>query len=284
MTSSTLYPILSTLNVHPRDKDLQFEEKTHKYTVLPFPDTKFLSVTTWNHNHFPHFDADAVIEKIMQSKGWKDGHKYWGLTADEIKTKWSENGKAVSGAGTDMHYEIECFMNNSDLPPKYTHQDLLSDFLCKNGNNNPIYKSKEWQYFLEYLQHLPHLKPYRTEWMIYHETYQLAGCIDMVYENVEDGTLSIYDWKRCQEITKCNSFNEFALPNCINDLANSNFWHYSLQLNTYQFILEDKYGVKIKELVLVQLHPNLETFELHIVPNLQEQIKCLMQEHISKKL
>ena len=32
---------------------------------------------------------------------------------------------------------------------------------------------------------------------------------------------------------------------CINHLPDTNFWHYSLQLNTYKAILEDKYGVKI---------------------------------------
>ena len=280
---STLYPVLSQLNSHPRDKDLQFEEKTHKYTVLPFPDIKFLSVTTWNHSHFPCFDADDVIDKMMHGKGWKEGHKYWGLTTDEIKTKWSDDGKVASGQGTDLHYEIECFMNNPDLSSNYTHQDLLTNFLEKEKKENDKNPSKEWQYFLEYLKYLPHLKPYRTEWMIYHETYRLAGCVDMVYENI-DGTLSIYDWKRCKEISKFNSYNVFALPKCINYMADSKFWHYSLQLNTYKFILEDKYGVKIKELILVQLHPDLETFELHIVPNLQEEIKCLMEEHKEKNI
>ena len=35
--------------------------------------------------------------------------------------------------------------------------------------------------------------------MIFHEELMLSGSIDMIYEN-PDGTLQIYDWKRCKEI------------------------------------------------------------------------------------
>ena len=35
----------------------------------------------------------------------------------------------------------------------------------------------------------------------------IAGTIDMVYKNT-DGTLSIYDWKRCKAIKKTNNFGE----------------------------------------------------------------------------
>ena len=34
------------------------------------------------------------------------------------------------------------------------------------------------------------------------------------------------------------------------------FWHYSLQLNTYKALLEKNYGVKVGDLYLVCLHPD----------------------------
>ena len=57
--------------------------------------------------------------------------------------------------------------------------------------------------------------------MLWDKELQLAGSIDMFYKN-EDGTLSIYDWKRCKEIKKYNSF-EKAKTECIKHLPNSNF-------------------------------------------------------------
>ena len=103
----------------------------------------------------------------------------------------------------------------------------------------------------------------------------------MVYEN-PDGTLSIYDWKRCKLITRINNFNKFAISPVICHLPDSNFWHYSLQLNTYKYILESKYGRKIKDLFLVRLHPDAEekNYELISLPDLSIEINDLFQERI----
>jgi len=271
---SILLPVLSSINSHLRDKDIQFEEAGHKYTILTDPGTKYTSVTTWNHSHFPKFDADKVIQNIMKGRNWNSKNKYWGMTPNEIKEQWSNNGASVSGAGTDMHFEIECFMNNSNFKENYTHNDLYQHYLINETNHND--KPIEWKYFIEYLRDHPELSPYRTEWTIYDEELKLAGSIDMVYEKL-DGTLAIYDWKRAKEITAVNKYNHYAVTECISQYADSNFWHYSLQLNTYQAILESKYGKKVSELCLVRLHPDAEekTYELFPVPNMQSSIKEL---------
>jgi ATP-dependent exoDNAse (exonuclease V) beta subunit len=115
--------------------------------------------------------------------------------------------------------------------------------------------------------------------MIFHEEMKLAGSIDMVFEN-EDGTLSIYDWKRSKEITKVNNWNQYALNPLICEMPDTNFWHYSLQLNTYKRILEEKYDKKVTKLCLVRLHPNAEekTYELLEVPILDKEMISLFEE------
>ena len=109
--------VLSSRNSHPRDENIQFQEKGHKYTILTEPDVNYTSVTTWNHTHFEQFDSDKIIDTMMKSKGWKEGHKYWGLTKEQIKNQWNANRDSVSGAGTNLHFEIECFLNNDILFP-----------------------------------------------------------------------------------------------------------------------------------------------------------------------
>jgi hypothetical protein len=269
-----LYPVLQTINVHPRDQNIQFFEEGHKYVIKTDPESSYTSVTTWNHSHFPHFDADDIIQKMMKGKNWKEGHKYWGKTSVDIKQMWDNNKNQVSGAGTDMHYEIECFMNNPRLNPGYTHQDLREEY---KKIEDIIEPTKEWSYFLQYIQDTPEFKPYRTEWTIYHEELKLAGSIDMVYEN-PDGTLNIYDWKRAKDITPVNHFNKYALTYAISHLPDSNFWHYALQLNTYKTILEEKYEKKIKDLYLVRLHPDAEEYELIKLPDLTLEIRELFEE------
>lgn len=266
---------LSKNNNHIRDNYIKFYAYGHKYEILTDPKSKYTSVTTWNHSHFPKFDADTVIRNIMKGKNWGPGNKYWGLSPDQIKASWKANGSAVAGAGTNLHEEIENFMNNSKLEKSYTHFDLLTDY----NKNEHGEKAVEWNYFIQFINDHSDLKPYRTEWMIYDEDLKLAGSIDMVYEN-PDGTLSIYDWKRSKDITKVNNWNSFALNPIINHMPDSNFWHYTLQLNTYRGILERKYEKKVTKLCLVRLHPDSATYELLDVPILDEYISKLFQERL----
>jgi hypothetical protein len=285
-TKPVLINVLANRNRHPRDDNIQFFEEGHKYVIKSDLTSKYTSVTTWNHSHFPHFDADAVIANMMKGRNWKEGHKYWGMTAEEIKTQWNANGTSVSSLGTDMHYEIECFMNDKRMQCEYTHKELYQIYNCdyiKKNSHHHDQKSLEWKYFIEFVKDTPDLKPYRTEWTVYHEELKLAGSIDMVYEN-PDGTLSIYDWKRAKDITRVNTFNKYALTECISHMPDSNFWHYALQLNTYKAILEAKYDKKITDLYLVRLHPDNEekNYELIKLPNLSKDISTLFEKRIQE--
>jgi CRISPR/Cas system-associated exonuclease Cas4 (RecB family) len=223
---------LANVNKHPRDEFITFDEGPHVYTV--HGDSTFTSVTTWNHSHFDVFDANSVIDNMIKKGSLNDPkNKYYGMNKEEIKELWSKKGASASIQGTKLHYDIECYNNYMEV------------------DNDSI----EFQYFLQFDSHYPELKPYRTEWMVYYEELKLSGSIDMVYEN-PDGTLQIYDWKRVLEL-KVESFGgKCAKTSCISHLPDTNYWHYSLQLNTYKMILEHKYGKKVTGLYLVCLHPD----------------------------
>lgn len=253
---------LANKNPHERDSHITFDEGPHIYTIDG--DSDYTSVTTWNHSHFPHFDADKIIDKMMKSRNWTNS-KYFGMTPEQIKKLWKKNGREAAEAGTKMHYDIECFYNE-----------------CPNENN-----STEYKYFKEFEHNRTkeggfgeNMIPYRTEWMIWDKDLKLAGSIDMIYENA-DGTLDIYDWKRCKEIKKLNKW-ESAKNNLISHLPNCNFWHYSLQLNTYKAIIERHYGKKIKNMFLVCLHPNNKsnTYEMFRVADLSTEIKDLFEQRM----
>ena len=252
MTEKKAPTYLENLNKHSRDNHISFDEGPHIYTIDG--DSDYKSVTSWNHSHFPYFNADKIINNMMRSKNWPN-NKYFGCTKGQIKLLWKENGKKASEAGTNMHYDIECFYNDMDVE---VNEDC-----------------KEFNYFLEFEKDHEHLQPYRTEWMVWDKELKLAGSIDMTYIR-KDGTIDIYDWKRCKEIKKDNRW-ETAKTGCINHLPNSNFWHYSLQLNTYKAILERNYDVNVGDMYLVCLHPNNKnnSYQLFKVPDLQKEIKEL---------
>lgn len=277
--------LLTIRNAHPRDANIRFQEEGHKYTILTDLNSQYTSVTTWNHSHFAKFDSDAVIASMMKGKNWNPTNKYWGLTADQIKKQWADNGKEVAGAGTQMHYQIECLLggviNPNSLPLKYTHRDLLDYYFGGNQDVVPPNLGVEGglcpPHFMQFMQDFPQLVPYRTEWLIYDKEVKLSGSIDMVYENLNDGTLSIYDWKRCKSIDKTNGWNKFAITECISHLPDSNFWHYALQLNTYKTILERNYGRRVADMYLVRLHPDSSTYQLLKVPVLENEMNDLFE-------
>lgn len=274
----SLSQVLSKKNLHPRDKDIKFYEKEHKYIINFEPDIKYTSVTTWIHEHFEKFDADNIIKKMMSGGKWKEGHKYWDKTPEEIKHLWNSNRDSVAEAGTNLHFEIECFNNDKRLQFEYSNKELYELYYCDNRGKHE-FKSIEWKYFINFIKDHSHLIPYRTEWTIFDEDVKISGSIDMVYKNL-DGSLSIYDWKRCKNITRINNFNKFSIHPIICHLPDSNFWHYALQLNIYKLILERKYNKKVKELFLVRLHPDSEekNYELIKLPDLTQEIEELFEE------
>jgi len=286
-TTDTTY--LAGQNPHPRDAHIHFDEGPHKYTIKGVdginPETdEFTSVTTLVHQHFEHFDAKKVIAAMMRNqKKWNDpiaNAKYYGKTAEEIEEMWSKAGQEAAAAGTAMHHEIECFYNQP--------QQSLAPA--------PATNSVEFQYFLNFNREYVSadegatLRPYRTEWTVFHEEARIAGSIDMVYEMIDPDTatdtattpppLLIYDWKRCREITKTNRANKFATHPTIEHLPDTNFWHYALQLNIYKYILQTKYGKTVTDLYLIVLHPESQNYQRIKLPNLQTEVTELFEERI----
>ena len=190
----------------------------------------------------------------MARPNWPD-NKYYGQTPEEIKAGWEKNRVAAAEAGTKMHYDIECYYNNVPV------------------SND----STEYSQFIKYQEeHAKGFIPYRTEWTVWDRELKLAGSIDMVYE-LPDGTLMIYDWKRSKGIIRNKRFETYSTTECIKHLPDTNFWHYSLQLNTYKAIIEKNYGKKVSKMCLVCLYPTQRTYKLFEVLPLDEEIEELFK-------
>jgi len=250
---------LATAHPHKRDADIKFDEKPHIYTVKG--STNNTSVTKFCHSQFKAFNPAETIQKMMASPNWPNS-KYFGKTAEEIALEWKKQGCLAAVEGTKMHKMIEDYYQLGHFKEPIQCSDI------------------EVTLFKEFLERNSHLKPYRAEWMIWDEELRLAGSIDMVFQN-QDGDLVIYDWKRCKNIKKTAFGNAFSKTPCISHIPDSNYWHYALQLNVYKAILEKNYGVEIKEMALVQLHPEQTTFKIFHLPDLQEEVRDLFAVRLS---
>jgi len=243
---------LQKKNKHQRDDNIIFDEEPHIYYINGNQDN--ISVTTFVHSHFPHFNADKIIKKMMASKNWTKS-EYYNQTPEQIKQKWEENRICSSNLGTQLHKDIELYYN----------QEFFQN------------TTDEFQYFLKFTNDTKNeLIPYRTEWIVYDNDYKLAGSIDMVFKqnNNNDNDLIIYDWKRSKQIKRENNFEKGYPP--LDHLPHSNFWHYSLQLNIYKKILEKNYNKNILGLYLLILHPNNTSYIKIKVPDLSQEVEELL--------
>ena len=269
---------LAVVNPHPRDERIQFEEETHTYTI-DGTRAGWTSCTGFLHHFFEEFNADAIIKKMMSSRKWPES-KYYGMTPAAIKAQWDAKRDAAATAGTRMHLDIEHFYNA--LPVKWSDSvaarttDIDAGVVAMREEDNwtPV-AGPEWNYFCAYQRtHGATFEPFRTEWLVFDEEHKVAGSIDMVYKKA-DGTLAIYDWKRAEEIKTENTFQSGLGP--VNHLPDTNYWHYSLQLNVYRYILQKHYGYIVSELALVVLHPTNSSWRVAKVNMMDDEVADMMK-------
>ena len=240
---------LAKKNKHIRDKNVIFDEKKHIYTIKRSK-SEYISVTTLVKKLFPEFDSNAVISCLI-----KNNKKYIGKNSETIKKEWQENGIKASQAGTKLHNNIELYSNG-----------------CKVEDD-----SKEFKHFLKFLEDHPELEPYRTEWMVYDNDYKIAGSIDMVYKNNSTGKYYIFDWKRVKQLKlKCFNYKDKGYYP-VNDIPNTNSYHYFLQLYLYKYLLEKNYDIKIEGLYLCQLYPTRGTYKILEAINMEKHIEEILR-------
>lgn len=270
-------------NAHERDARCVFEEDIHKYYV----DGREISISVsgvWGQ-YFEEFDPVAATDKYFANWCADPFNKYYQLIKymelvqrlgpEEqkagIRELWSRNGTASADSGTEMHANIEKYLNDEPVTVD-VDQIEFAQFLCWR---------KEFRPELE-------LKPYRTEWSIFDEELDVAGQIDAVFID-KDGGLWMVDWKRCNpaprkrggpmQVLSANMEcfnNERGLGPCA-CLLNTKFSHYVVQQNLYKWILEHRYGKTLKGMYLAQFHPALSGYHAVEVPAMPELADAIMQ-------
>lgn len=282
---------LATVNPHPFDERISFEELTHTYTIDG--DSSYTSVTTFLHHNFPAFEAEKVVKSLLgemrefNGRQYPNKCKYRSQAIANIQEKNPEltlekatellNDTSSEEYKTESKAIIKQWDNNSSSGTQ-THADIENFYNQITVENDTI----EFEYFkkfnADFQKEHPNYRPYRTEWTVFYKELKLAGSIDMVYENIEDGTLMIYDWKRVKSIDYEAFGDQTGTAECLKDTPNANFWHYSLQLNTYKAIIESQYGKRVTKLVLVRLYPTAPSYELHECFGMQDKVKHLFEE------
>ena len=230
-------------NKHWRDDNISFRKADHLYIV---DGTLLDSVTTFVKNCFPEFDSEFHAKRKAEALG---------ITKEAVLEMWDKKGRESREQGTAMHEKIESYYLGKSVSTDSTFE-LFKIFANKIT-----------------------LKPYRTEWAVYDWEQKIAGTIDFVgYQN---GEYIIYDWKRSDKLIaknglpiKNSQYGEKALPP-IENLDDSPYYHYALQLSLYKYILEKNYGITVSKLRLGIFHPSYNKPYVLEMPYLKNEIDTL---------
>lgn len=222
------------------------------------------SVTSLAKKHLGEFDSEATALRIAGSRRWATDptYKYYRVPPADMVASWAAAGAAASAAGTAMHARIEEF--------------YLGKFPLEHIEGI----SPELDQFAAF--HREHVRgrttklvPWRAELRIFDTDLRIAGSVDMIFAEEEEGQgrgvekeegtgvplrLHIVDWKRSREIRREGFAGATCLtgPDPIRGRPDCNWTAYSLQLNIYRALIEKHMGdsVTVVSMGLGVFHPN----------------------------
>ncbi len=244
------------------DTRISFDEEKHIYTVDGV--TVQRSVTGFVHAYAPHFDPHEAIQMMKAGRNWEakrleflkdDGAL---MTDDEIAAKWARNGEVQRKRGTLLHFHAEQYLNGRAIEEPHSPEFSQVRDICE------VFCEMNWEAF-------------RTELSLFHCGLRIAGQADLILRD-QDGSFIVFDWKRSKEI-RYDSFDQLTPP--LEHLPACNYWLYTLQLNTYAYIMETEYDMVVSRMVLGVVHPLRERGQLIEVPRLEKEMALLVETEIS---
>lgn len=212
---------------------INFNEEKHSYTTGS--GKEYTSVTTLISQFKDKFDSERIAYECEVRGEENESYKYAGMSQEEILKQWEKICGDACIKGNKYHRIQELRV----LFKKYWLRRPLLDgsYLIKEGYQDyvDLYKLEEG---IEY----PELR-------VFWDEHELAGHIDYVF--VDFGkVIDIKDYKTNKRPLSKKGYKGKMMNPPLDFLPDSSYFHYSLQLNLYGWILE-QYGYKIRSLEII---------------------------------
>ncbi len=205
------------------NQEISLKKDTHEYKLSTHPNIRFTSVTTFVEQFFEGFDAKKIASKLIANYS-----KYSNFTVESLIAEW----KQKADYGTHVHNEIESWIKKKIQPKE------LKSINGKNWLENYQGKSNSDIF---------------SEVIIYSTELKIAGTIDIIAKDNSTGSYELIDWKTSRKIDRNSYKNKMGTHITTNHVMDCNFYHYSLQLSLYRYILEKYYDFNIKNQLIIHL-------------------------------
>lgn len=215
---------------------------------------KYISVTTLIHRFTQPFDKDfwsayKALEKLLSKDSWTIEKKSllntkkfnksildlynisendFNKTQQNILDAWDEENRKSCERGTKIHEELENSFYNKPKEISLQKFGIGGKFECKKD-----YSELDLEYGVY------------PEYLIYRESedgiLRIAGQVDLIIKSGND--IYIIDHKTNKKIDQKSGFNTATRSTAkmkypLNTLDDCNFYHYTLQLSTYAWMLQ----------------------------------------------
>lgn len=291
---------INGIKVDKENDEAFFNDETHSYYNKETMQ-KYISVTQIIGKYSEEFNADfwsgyKALESILEPEVWetlkpallanKKIHKsiFSKLKIDkkeyetkklEILRSYEEKKNVACERGVKIHAEFEnSFYNKTNFDfSKFGCTDVKGDFQCKENYykldlNRGVYP----EFFISIISKDGILK--------------LSGQIDLLI--VDESDIYIVDFKSNKEISKTSFYNKATKSHTmmkfpLNNLQDSTWNHYQLQLSLYAYILQQlKPELNIKKLIIYHVdHDGKET--IHEAEYLKNDVERMLK-HFKRQI
>lgn len=250
-----------------KNGDVAFRESDHTYFKLSDPTQKFISVTTLIHSFAQEFDKDfwsayKALQKLIPADQWYREKEsllakkkfdptildMYDISVNDfnreqqnILDEWEESNRSACERGTKIHLDLENSFYDSGKNVNLSKFGIGGKFECRKD-----YSDLDIEYGVY------------PEYLIYAESrdgiLKLAGQVDLIVKSGNE--ITIIDHKTNKEIKTRGGYNSATKSTVkmkypLNNLDDVNFYHYTMQLSTYAWMLQKiNPDFVIKDLIL----------------------------------
>ena len=278
--------------------NIAFVEETHKYFDVTNPEATFTSVTTMIHSYTQPFDKDfwsayKALEKLLPKDVWNVEKKSLLSTKkfdkvllelhniDEndfnkeqqgILDEWDEENRKSCDRGTKIHADLENSFYSKKDNINLSKFEIGGKFECRKDYSELDIENGVYP---EYL--ISRVSP--------DGKLRIAGQIDLLVK--KGNKIIIADWKTNKKIETKSFYNSKTKSSVrmkfpLNNLDDVNYWHYTLQLSTYAWMVQQlNPEFEIEDLVLVHFDHS-DNMTVYHLPYLKTEV-IKMLSHFKKE-
>lgn len=282
------------MKIDKQNGSVAFSEQTHTYWNVD-DNEKYISVTTLIGRYENEFDKDfwsayKALEKLIPEDSWKiekksllNTYKFdkellniydiseldFNKTQQKILDDWERENKISCERGSKIHSQLEKAMYKAGDAVSLKKFGLGGKFVCDKGRTE---LDLENGVYPEYL--ISRVSP--------DGILRLAGQIDLLVK--KGNKIWIIDWKTNKKINQHSFFNSKSkktqkMKYPLTNIEDCNFWHYTLQLSTYAWMIEKlNPEFEIQDLIMVHYdHNNNQT--IYHLDYLKDEVEKMLKHY-----